>query len=166
MVGWSSSVELPLCCGLLRCGSRARRQPDFIDRATLTQLAQGKVDPARRAYPAIFGEMLAHREVRGVGAAAVGLGQASVLSAGLRLLANASAVWPTALTHQHRPSARCPPPTPQQELLARNFSLTILGKAAGPSDSSLVTIPPSLLADGLVRHYEYLPFQVRAKGGG
>lgn len=55
-----------------------------------------------------------------------------------------------------------PPPSvlPRQELLARNFSLTILGKAAGPSDSSLVTIPPRLLADGLVRHYEYLPFQV------
>ncbi|PRW45695.1 hypothetical protein C2E21_5862 [Chlorella sorokiniana] len=47
----------------------------------------------------------------------------------------------------------------KQDLLARNFSLIILGKGGGRRDSSIVRIPEELVEAGLIRQYEKLPFQ-------
>ena len=50
----------------------------------------------------------------------------------------------------------------REELLAKNFSLTILGKGGGRRDAAIVEVPQELIEAGLLRHYAELPFQVGA----
>ena len=53
----------------------------------------------------------------------------------------------------------------REELLAKNFSLTILGKGGGRRDAAIVEVPQERIEAGLLRHYAELPFQVGGRRG-
>ena len=52
----------------------------------------------------------------------------------------------------------------QEELLAANFSLVVMGKGGGRNDAELMRMPAELLDSGLLVHYSSLPFQVLIRG--